>query len=189
MNAAGCHLKRMNRRLATFHRLKSRHQTLEVVDLIMMERAIQLAARAAKVGEVPVGAVVYREGRILGEAANNREHAADPTGHAEIVALREAGRNVGEWRLQDCSVAVTLEPCPMCAGAMVNARVGRLIYGASDPKAGACRSLYEITDDHRLNHRLSTIGGVMDRQCANLLSSFFRRRRLENRRRRNGNRR
>ena len=175
--------------MATFRRLQVQHQRLEVFDLIMMERAIQLASQAGSVGEVPVGAVVYRGGEILGEAANNREHAADPTGHAEIVALREAGKKVGEWRLQDCSVAVTLEPCPMCAGAMVNARVGRLIYGASDPKAGACSSLYEITDDRRLNHRLQTIGGVMDRQCASLLSSFFKKRRAENRRRRDAARR
>ena len=184
MSSLGCHVRRMNRRLATLHRLQTSSRRVEVFDLIMMERAIQLAARAARAGEVPVGAVVYRQGEILGEAANNREHAADPTGHAEIVALREAGKRVGEWRLQDCSVAVTLEPCPMCAGAMVNARVRRLIYGASDPKAGACSSLYEITDDCRLNHRLETIGGVMERQCASLLSSFFKRRRMENRRRR-----
>jgi tRNA(adenine34) deaminase len=175
--------------MATLHRLQIEHQQIEVFDLKMMERAIQLASQAAAVGEVPVGAVVYREEEILGEAANNREQAADPTGHAEIVALREAGKRVGEWRLQECSVAVTLEPCPMCAGAMVNARVGRLIYGARDPKAGACSSLYEITDDQRLNHRLQTIGGVMDRQCACLLSSFFKKRRMENRRRRDESRR
>ena len=179
-------MRTINRRLAAWQRLQLQHRELEVFDLAMMERAIQLATRAAEVGEVPVGAVVYRRHEILGEAANNREQAADPTGHAEIVALREAGKRIGEWRLKDCSVAVTLEPCPMCAGAMVNARVGRLIYGARDPKAGACSSLYEITDDQRLNHRLQTIGGVMDRQCAGLLRSFFRKRRMENRRRRNG---
>ena len=179
----------MNRRLATLHNLRREQPQLEAFDLEMMERAIQLAARAAAAGEVPVGAVVYREGRILAEAANNREHAADPTGHAEIVALREAGRSVGEWRLQGCTVAVTLEPCPMCAGAMVNARVGRVIYGARDSKAGACSSLYEITDDRRLNHRLETIGDVMGRPRAGLLSGFFRERRLEKRKRRDAARR
>ena len=185
----GHHLRRMSRRLATLHTLRNKQNRLEAFDLEMMERAIQLASRAATAGEVPVGAVVYRGREILGEAANNREQAADPTGHAEIVALREAGRNVGEWRLQQCTVAVTLEPCPMCAGAMVNARVGRLIYGASDPKAGACSSLYEITDDQRLNHRLETIGGVMERPCARLLTGFFRKRRLEKRKRRDAARR
>ena len=147
------------------------------VDIMMMERALALATEAAGRGEVPVGAVVYRGEEVLAEASNNRESSGDPTGHAEIVALREAGRRNGGWRLDDCSVAVTLEPCPMCAGAMVNARVGRLIYGASDPKGGACESLYEITRDTRLNHRLETIGGVLQERCGALLREFFRERR------------
>ena len=159
---------------------------VSLFDVVMMERAMVLAARAARAGEVPVGAVVYRDRKVLGEAANNREHAEDPTGHAEIVALRRAGRETGSWRLQDCTVVVTLEPCPMCAGAMVNARVGRLVYGASDPKAGACSSLYEITTDSRLNHRPRTIGGLMSDRCGRLLSSFFRERRIERRNRRDG---
>jgi tRNA(adenine34) deaminase len=144
---------------------------------MMMDRALVLAGEAAQRGEVPVGAVVYRGDVVLAEASNNRESSADPTGHAEIVALREAGRKNGDWRLQDCSVAVTLEPCPMCAGAMVNARVSRLIYGATDPKGGACESLFEITRDTRLNHRLETIGGVMEERCGDLLRDFFRQRR------------
>ena len=139
----------------------------------MMERAIELAARAAEAGEVPVGAVVYLDGRILAEAANNRRATADPTGHAELVALREAGRALGHWQLIDCSMAVTLEPCPMCAGAMVNARLGRLVYGADDPKAGACRTLYAIPTDNRLNHRVTVIGGVLAEPCATLLREFF----------------
>ena len=147
------------------------------VDLKMMERALSLAEDAASRGEVPVGAVVYRDDVVLAEASNNREASGDPTGHAEIVALREAGLRNGGWRLDDCSVAVTLEPCPMCAGAMVNARVGRLIYGASDPKGGGCESLYEITCDPRLNHRLETIGGIMEERCGALLRTFFRERR------------
>ena len=147
------------------------------VDLRMMERALALAEEAANRGEVPVGAVVYRDEVVLAEASNNREAPGDPTGHAEIVALREAGLRNGGWRLEDCSVVVTLEPCPMCAGAMVNARVGRLIYGASDPKGGACESLYEITCDPRLNHRLETIGGIMEERCGELLRAFFKERR------------
>ncbi|MHC4082150.1 MAG: tRNA adenosine(34) deaminase TadA [Planctomycetota bacterium] len=142
-------------------------------DQAMMTRAIDLAAAAADAGEVPVAAVVYQGERILAEAANNRQATADPTGHAEIVALREAGRALGHWRLNDCSLAVTLEPCPMCAGAMVNARLGRLVYGADDPKAGACRTLYSIPTDRRLNHQVTVIGGVLDEQCAQLLSDFF----------------
>ena len=142
-------------------------------DQAMMTRAIDLAAAAADAGEVPVAAVVYQGERILAEAANNRQATADPTGHAEIVALREAGRALGHWRLNDCSLAVTLEPCPMGAGAMVNARLGRLVYGTDDPKAGACRTLYSIPTDRRLNHQVTVIGGVLDEQCAQLLSDFF----------------
>jgi tRNA(adenine34) deaminase len=142
-------------------------------DLAMMTRAIDLAAAAGDAGEVPVAAVVYQGQWILAEAANNRQATADPTGHAEIVALREAGRALGHWRLIDCSLAVTLEPCPMCAGAMVNARLGRLVYGADDPKAGACKTLYSIPTDRRLNHQVTVIGGVLDQQCARLLSDFF----------------
>ena len=142
-------------------------------DLAMMTRAIDLAAAAAEAGEVPVAAVVYQGQRILAEAANNRQATADPTGHAEIVAMREACRGLGHWRLNDCSLAVTLEPCPMCAGAVVNARLGRLVYGADDPKAGACRTLYSIPTDRRLNHQVTVIGGVLDGQCAQLLRDFF----------------
>jgi tRNA(adenine34) deaminase len=154
---------------------------VQAYDIEMMERAIVLARQAAARGEVPVGAVVYRGHELLAEAANNRESSADPTGHAEVVALRLAGERMGAWRLEGCSVAVTLEPCPMCAGAMVNARVGRLVYGATDPKAGACDTLYELTRDVRLNHRLETIGGVLAGRCATLLSGFFKQRRAEKR--------
>jgi len=135
------------------------------IDIAMMDRAIELAAEAADAGEVPVGAVVYQDERILAEAANNRQATADPTGHAEMVAIREAGLALGHWRLVDCSMAVTLEPCPMCAGAMVNARLGRLVYGADDPKAGACRTLYRIPSDERLNHRVTVLGGVRAPLC------------------------
>ncbi len=146
-------------------------------DVAMMQRAITLARRAAAEGEIPVGAVIYRGTEIIAEAANNREFRADPTGHAELVAIRDAGRMLGEWRLSDCSLAVTLEPCPMCAGAIVNARVGRVIFGATDPKAGACTTLYGICTDSRLNHRVELHAGVLSTHCAELLRVFFRERR------------
>ena len=183
-NTNGAFLRRHNRIMSQFRTHREHDDRVQAFDIEMMERAIMLAGRAATIGEVPVGAVVYRDGQILAEASNNRESSSDPTGHAELVAMRLAGQSIEAWRLEGCSVAVTLEPCPMCAGAMVNGRVGRLVYGASDPKAGACDSLYEITRDPRLNHRLETIGGVLAERCARLLSDFFRARRAENRARR-----
>ena len=153
-------------------------------DLAMMARAIELAKKAAAMEEVPVGAVVYRGDRIIAEGYNLREASRDPVAHAELLALSKAGRALKEWRLSDCSLAVTLEPCPMCAGAMVNARLGRVIYGATDPKAGACRTLYSIPTDARLNHEVEVIGGVMADQCAALLKEFFRAKRHRNRQQR-----
>ena len=151
------------------------------VDLRMMRRALALAAEAAQSGEVPVGAVIYRgekdEAEILAEAANNRESASDPTGHAELIAIRLAAERLGDWRLNECTLVVTLEPCVMCAGAIVNARVGRLIYGAADPKAGAVTSLYHLCEDERLNHRLHPVGGVLAEESGKLLRDFFRARR------------
>ena len=152
-------------------------------DLAMMERAIRLAAQAAEVGEVPVGAVVYMGDRIIAEAANNREATRDPVGHAELLAMSKAGKKLGDWRLTACSLAVTLEPCPMCAGAMVNARLGRLIYGTDDPKAGAVKTLFRIPTDERLNHRVTVTGGVLAGRCQQQLREFFRRRRLANKQR------
>ncbi len=152
-------------------------------DQRMMRRAIELARSASDRGEVPVGAVVYRDGVILGEASNDREASGDPTGHAEVVALRLAATNSGGWRLNDCSMAVTLEPCPMCAGALVNARVARLLYGARDPKAGAVDTLYNLCRDPRLNHRMQVIGGLLGSECGSLLTTFFRARRLAKRER------
>jgi len=146
-------------------------------DIEMMQRAMELAGEAAEHGEIPVGAVIYDEDGIIAEGCNRREEDSDPTGHAEIVALRAAGQHRSSWRLTDCSMAVTLEPCPMCAGALVNARLGRLVFGAWDEKAGACASLYMITEDERLNHCVETIGGVMESECASLLSTFFKARR------------
>ncbi|MFN3198561.1 MAG: tRNA adenosine(34) deaminase TadA [Bradymonadia bacterium] len=135
------------------------------------------AQRAAELGEVPVAAIVVSEGRIIGRGYNLRECTGDPTAHAEIVALRDAARTVGFWRVLDSTLYVTLEPCPMCAGALVNSRVTRLVYGAPDPKAGAVDSLYSITTDPRLNHRLEVLGGVREAECAELLRAFFRARR------------
>ena len=151
------------------------------IDLSMMERAIMLARRAAAAGEVPIAAVVYRGDRVIAEAGNNREAARDPLGHAELIAIRNAATALGAWRLSDCSMAVTLEPCPMCAGAIVNARVGRVLYGATDPKAGACETLYRITSDSRLNHRPQLYGRVMAERCGDLLRDFFRRLREDRR--------
>ncbi|MHC5022980.1 MAG: tRNA adenosine(34) deaminase TadA [Planctomycetota bacterium] len=162
----------------------ARCEPVREIDLAMMRRAIELARAAAIAGEVPVGAVVYRDETVIAEASNNRELTSDPAGHAELIAMSEAGRSLGEWRLTDCSLAVTLEPCPMCAGAMVNARLGRVLYGATDPKAGACHTLYRIPTDGRLNHRVQVIGGVLADECSQLLKDFFRGRREANRARR-----
>lgn len=145
----------------------------------MMRRALMLAREASAAGEVPVGAVVWETatGRVLGEGRNRREEDRDPSAHAEHIAILEASRAVGDWRLNHCSLAVTLEPCPMCAGLIVNARVGRVVYGADDPKAGACRSLYELTTDTRLNHRVELVPGVLADEAGDLLRAFFRARR------------
>lgn len=147
------------------------------IDLSMMRRAIELGRRAAEAGEVPIAAVIYEGDRCIAEGWNRRETDHDASAHAEIVAIRNAGQHLGQWRLAGLSMAVTLEPCPMCAGALVNARLDRLVYGADDPKAGACRTLYEIPVDDRLNHRLEVIGGVLAEDCVGLLRDFFATRR------------
>jgi len=146
-------------------------------DLAMMRRALDLAARAAEAGEVPVGAVVYREDEILAEAHNLRESRQDPTAHAEVLALREAAERIGSWRLEGCTLAVTLEPCPMCAGALVNARVPRLVYGAADPKMGCVDTLHTLCTEPRFNHRLQVVSGVLADECGDILREFFRARR------------
>lgn len=142
-------------------------------DLRYMQLALELAREAAARGDVPVGALVVRDGRILGVGFNAREHGHDPTGHAEIVALREACHQARRWRLDGATLYVTLEPCPMCAGALVNTRVARLVFGAEDAKAGAVRSLYRLCEDPRLNHRLEVIGGVLAEPCGAVLREFF----------------
>lgn len=145
-------------------------------DDAMMRRALEIAHQAGASGEVPVGAVVYHTatGQVLGEGANRRETDRDPSAHAEHIAILEACRRIGDWRLNHCSLAVTLEPCPMCAGLIVNARVGRVLFGASDPKAGAVRTLYTLLEDERLNHRCEVVPGVMGAEAGELLSAFFR---------------
>jgi len=131
-------------------------------------------ARAAEVhGDVPVGAVVVRDGEVIAARHNERELTGDPTAHAEVLALRDAAAVVGHWRLDECTLYVTLEPCAMCAGAVVNARIARVVFGATDPKAGAVRSLYEVADDPRLNHRAVVEAGVLGDEAGALLRAFF----------------
>jgi tRNA(adenine34) deaminase len=142
-----------------------------------MELAIAEARAALPHGDVPVGAVVVRDGQVIASRHNERELGGDPTAHAEILALRDAATAVGTWRLDDCTLVVTLEPCPMCAGAMVNARLGRLVYGATDPKAGAVGSLMNLVADPRLNHRLPVTAGVRADEAGRLLVEFFAARR------------
>lgn len=147
------------------------------LDTILMRAALDEAIQAFDAGEVPVGAVVVHEGRIIGRGHNLRETLNDPTAHAEVIALTAAAASLESWRLDECTLYVTLEPCPMCAGALVNGRVARLVYGAADPKAGACGTLYNIVQDPRLNHRMTVTAGVLESDCADLLREFFRQRR------------
>ncbi len=138
-----------------------------------MERALAEARAAGREGEVPVGAVTLVDGRVIASRHNERERSSDPTAHAEMLVLRDTAAALGTWRLSDVTLVVTLEPCPMCAGALVAARVGRLVYGASDPRAGACGTLYNLCVDPRLNHELPVTDGVRADQCGALLTSFF----------------
>jgi len=144
-----------------------------------MELALGEARLAARQGEVPVGAVSLVDGRLVASRHNEREHTGDPTAHAEMLVLRDTAAVVGNWRLSDVTMVVTLEPCPMCAGALVAARVGRLVFGASDPRAGACGTLYNLCADPRLNHELTVTDGVRADECGALLSSFFEAKRSE----------
>lgn len=137
-----------------------------------MERALQEAARAAEAGEIPVGAVIVRDGEILAETHNLCETNKDPTAHAEVLAIREAAQKIGSWRLSECTLYVTLEPCPMCAGAAINARVGRIVYAAKDPRAGACGSLCNLPA-YPLECRPECVGGVLEAEARALLRAFF----------------
>jgi tRNA(adenine34) deaminase len=142
-----------------------------------MRLALREAARAPEHGDVPIGAVVVRGGEVIATARNERELRADPTAHAEVLALREAARVLGSWRLLGAVVYVTLEPCAMCAGALVLARVARVVFGAPDPKAGACGSVLDLFSEPRLNHRPEAAGGLLAAECGELLSDFFASRR------------
>ncbi len=142
-----------------------------------MVEALKCARAGLEEDEVPVGAVVVYGGRIIGRGYNQREKLADPTAHAEMLAITAAAQARGTWHLEECTIYVTLEPCVMCAGAIVLARIERLVYGAPDPKAGACGSLYNVPTDRRLNHRLEVIGGVLAEQAGGLLTDFFRKQR------------
>ena len=145
------------------------------------ERYMQVAIDQAKIaeenGDVPIGAVIVYQNRIIARAYNQREQLCDPTAHAEIIALTQAAAAVQSWRLNGCAIYVTLEPCPMCAGALVAGRIDRLVYGCDDPKSGACKSLYNIVQDERLNHRLEVTAGVLEKECSEQLQNFFEKRR------------
>ncbi len=143
------------------------------MDEYFMRLALREAVEALDHDDVPVGAVMVHDGRAIARGRNQRELLADPTAHAEMIAITAAAEAMGTWRLDGCTLYVTLEPCPMCAGAIVQARIARLVFGATDPKAGACGSLYSITTDSRLNHRVPTQGGVLDAEAADLLRGFF----------------
>jgi tRNA(adenine34) deaminase len=143
-----------------------------------MGMALEEAALAADADEVPVGAVIVSlDQGMIARAHNQREMLLDPTAHAEMIAITQAAQALGSWRLERCLLYVTLEPCPMCAGAIIQARIPLVVYGAADPKAGACHSLYHLTADPRLNHRAEVLGGVLAERCAEVLSEFFKRKR------------
>jgi tRNA(adenine34) deaminase len=148
-------------------------------DELWMEEALRSAQRALEAGEVPVGAVVVCRGRVVGRGWNRNVGENDPSAHAEIVALRAAGRNLGNHRLSECELFATIEPCAMCAGALVHARIRRLVYGADDPKAGAVHSVLAVVNHAALNHRMEVRGGVLAGKSAEILQEFFRRRREE----------
>ena len=145
-----------------------------------MKVAIEQARIAEENGDVPIGSVIVFQNQIIGKAYNQREQLNDPTAHAEIIALTQAAAAKESWRLNGCTMYVTLEPCCMCAGALVLARIDRLVYGCDDPKAGACKSLYNIVQDERLNHRIEVTSGVLADECSQQLQEFFAKRRIEN---------
>lgn len=142
-----------------------------------MREALSLAREAAQEGEVPVGCVIVKDGEIIGRGRNRREELQRTSSHAEMEAIAQANERLRSWRLDGCTLYVTLEPCPMCAGAIVNARLPRVVYGASDPKAGCCGTLYELCTDPRFNHRAEVKGGVLAAECGEVLTSYFRKKR------------
>lgn len=153
-----------------------------------MLMALELAKKAAKKDEVPVGAIVVKNGKVIAKGYNRRQKSADPSAHAEFIAMVKAAKRIGNWRLDDCTLYVTLEPCPMCAGLALNARLPRLVYGACDPKSGAIESLHNLNDG-RYNHTFEAVGRVLEKECAAVLTEYFRAKRIkkeeEKRRRKN----
>ena len=156
-----------------------RPPSLTTTDELWMEEALREAGRALALGEVPVGAVVVYDGRVIGRGCNRPLTSQDPTAHAEILALREAGQTLGNYRLLDCDLYVTVEPCAMCAGAITHARIRRLLYGAEDPKAGAVHSMLQVLNHPKLNHHVEVDSGVLAARCMDLLQTFFQERRSE----------
>ena len=146
-------------------------------DTEYMQIALDLARQAALNGEVPVGAIIVKDGEIIGRGSNAPIALHDPTAHAEMIAMREAAQHLGNYRLVDCTLYVTLEPCAMCSGAMQHARIKRLVYGASDPKTGACGSVINLMSEEKLNHHTEVVGGVMAEECGAVLTEFFKQRR------------
>ncbi len=142
-------------------------------DSVWMRRAMNQARLAAEADEVPVGALIVRGGQVLGQAHNGREQLRDPTAHAEMIAITQAASTIEDWRLEGCTLYVTLEPCAMCAGAILLARIPRVVFGASDPKGGAVQSLYQLLTDPRQNHRCEVVAGVLGPECGHLLTQFF----------------
>ncbi len=143
-------------------------------DLEFMQMALEQARLAPARGEVPIGAVLVLDGQVLAQVHNFREVWQDPTAHAEVVAIREAATRLGTWRLTNTALYVTVEPCSMCAGAIIQSRISRLVFGARDPKAGACGSVFNLPDERRLNHRVQVVGGVMEQESQELMQTFFR---------------
>jgi tRNA(adenine34) deaminase len=148
-------------------------------DEFWMAQALSLAETAKSLGEVPVGALIVKDNSIMSTGFNTRELACDPLGHAEMSAIMAATRSLGSWRLNDCSLYVTLEPCLMCAGALYQSRISKVFFGAYDSKAGALKSLYNIHEDTRLNHRFEAIGGILEKECSSIISAFFRNKRQQ----------
>ena len=151
-----------------------------LTQLKFMQLALDLAMQAALNNEVPVGAIVVKDGVIIGRGSNAPIGLHDPTAHAEIIAMREAAQQLGNYRLVDCTLYVTLEPCAMCSGTMQHARIAKLVYGASDPKTGACGSVVNLMSEPKLNHHTEVLGGVLAEQCGAVLTAFFKQRRLSN---------
>ena len=142
-----------------------------------MKKALLQARVAYKKGEVPVGAVVVKDGEIIARGHNLRESTNDPCAHAELLAMKKASKKLNSWRLSGCTLYVTLEPCPMCTGLIINSRIDKVVFGAYDQKAGCCTTLYHLATDERFNHRASVLGGVMEEECAKILSDFFKEKR------------